>query len=872
MSALLWVDNNTFFAIYSRPRNAEEPSHTPFILERNSKREVSYLQLEQVSDFINSDSDVNSHFYLQLVRKLGSDIPFLITIANANATALNLVGKETDGKWSTWLIENGGIPKLPTSSSFDDTFPIGLAVDYSSLESFTADESSETVSPMPILLFLTNEGKLCAYHYYSSKMVENGEKFDNMVPAIDIKLIPEADMTKTTAKKEALPDKETKVSTKTVKKPNPEPTNARVSKVPVIKTAAKSGENNKSDVSTSPTSSTPSGIPRPKHASIGWGSLSNASNTSVPAKSNVALHDDVSTSATKKPDTSLTEKTKPTPKQAFGQSANVDLSSKNPFGSTSFVPKPKSEQAEAEQAPKPSSSSNTEHSDSHSSAGSDDFVKISTDFSNNETQDEAKDTTKPGSYSDRNTDQNESQDVNQTQPAPNQQKNKKEMASQEQQDGEKRESQKEPEITTSAEQNADKPLPAEPEQVNDEDTTAILPENDSKKQELEQKEELSTESEQKEKNAKEQSTEPEQSNKEEQADVSGQGDEEKSPVLDESKTDKEKEDPTPKDKDVNKVAETVVKDNEVKKQDPVQIEEQVKEQEPVLKDDKQEETETSANQDSTLETAVQVEKEVDVENKKEAPTESKEASVQDSKSEESSIQQVPQESEESDKPKDEAGPQEDSDQEEFEKIEKPETPEPVEEDNSQVAKVASNSEEKNPEPVSNLDKQKDAPSDTTSTPDQEVKTTPKEIDVQLGKSGKNETEKKEAEVIVPEPSTGRTALTNDNATSEVPVNNQKPDETKNENTFDKMTDERISHTIDDETTSTADELSTDDEETEELEELSSDDEGTEELEECSEEEFEVEPPKPKPEIFFETYQKKHLQPTQNYQNTATDVS
>jgi hypothetical protein len=871
VSALLWVDNNTFFAIYSRPRDAEEPSHTPFILERNSKGEVSYLQLEQVSDFTSSDSDVNSHFYLQLVRKLGSDIPFLITIANANATALNLVGKETDGKWSTWLIENGGIPKLPTSSSFDDTFPIGLDVDYSSLESFTADESSETVPPMPILFFLTNEGKLCAYHYYSSKMVENGEKFDNMVSTIDIKLIPEADMTKTTAKKEALPDKETKALNKDVKKPNPEPVNARVSKVPVIKTGAKFDENNKSNVSTSPTSSTPSGIPRLKHASIGWGSLSNASNTSVPAKSNVAHLDDVNTSATKKPDTSLTDKTKPTLKQAFGQSANVNLSSKNPFGSTSFVPKPKSEQAEAEQAPKPSSSSNTEHSDSHSSAGSDDFVKISTDFSNNETQDtnEAKYTTNPVSYPDRNTDQNDSQDVNQTQPAPNQQKNKKEMTSQEQQDGEKRESQKEPEIATSAEQNVDKSLPAEPEQITDEDTTVISPENDSKKQELEQKE----------KSTKEPSTKPEQSNKEEQADVSGQGDEEKSPALDESKTDQEKEVLTPKDKDVNKVAETVAKDSEVKKQDPVPIEEQVKEKEPVLKDDKQEETETPVNQDSALETAVQVEKEVDVENKKEAPieskeapTESKEASVQDPKSEESSIQQVPEESEEIDKPKDEAGSPEDSDQEEFEKIEKPETPELVEEDNSQVAKVASNSEEKNPEPVSNLDKQNDAPSDTTSTPDQEVKTTPKEIDVQLGESGINETEKKEAEVIVTEPSNGRTTLTNDSATSEVPVNNQKPDETKNENTFDEMTDERISHTIDDETTSTADELSTDDEGTEELEELSTSDEGTEELEEYMEEEFEAEPPKPKTEIFFETYQKKHLQPTQNFQNTGTHVS
>jgi hypothetical protein len=196
VNGLLWVENHVFLAIYSRSiaesSDEQEQIHTPYIINRKSQDVDKYKLLGEVSPIYDFECP-DSHFYMSVIRDFGKEIKTLIVIANAAAQDLAVVGQEEDGSWSTWMLDHP--PTLPLSEDdVTDTYPVGLTIDFSATEPLPPvdpAESEEPVAPVPVILFMTNEGRICAYHVYNSDLAARGEKYAGMITAQDVNSIPE---------------------------------------------------------------------------------------------------------------------------------------------------------------------------------------------------------------------------------------------------------------------------------------------------------------------------------------------------------------------------------------------------------------------------------------------------------------------------------------------------------------------------------------------------------------------------------------------------------------------------------------------------------------------------------------------------------
>lgn len=193
VNAVLWVENHVFLAIYSKSTNGEHV-HRPYMINRKSESlSEKYILMGEVNPIYDFECP-DSHFYISVIRNFGSEIKTLIVLANSAAGDLAIIGQDQQGEWSTWMLDEN-IPSLPLSEDdVTDTYPIGLTIDFSASEPlapFDPAESETPVPPMPIVLFMTNEGRICAFHAYNSDLARSGEKYVGMVTAQDINSIPE---------------------------------------------------------------------------------------------------------------------------------------------------------------------------------------------------------------------------------------------------------------------------------------------------------------------------------------------------------------------------------------------------------------------------------------------------------------------------------------------------------------------------------------------------------------------------------------------------------------------------------------------------------------------------------------------------------
>ena len=64
--------------------------------------------------------------------------------------------------WEKWNFEEDGRPSMPLTNNNDESFPMGLAVDFSSNKPFMKGE--EQLLPAPIMMILSTDGVLCPFY------------------------------------------------------------------------------------------------------------------------------------------------------------------------------------------------------------------------------------------------------------------------------------------------------------------------------------------------------------------------------------------------------------------------------------------------------------------------------------------------------------------------------------------------------------------------------------------------------------------------------------------------------------------------------------------------------------------------------------
>ncbi|CEP18940.1 hypothetical protein [Parasitella parasitica] len=181
---VMWIDNNIFLALYARKRNTDDDDYINdgYIINRKpaAGSEPVYTRLAEITPIFSVEGRGN-HFYVEIIRGLGKEIKHLIIIANAATNEISVVGQSENDEWATWgLPENGQASLHLSEKTLLDTYPVGLAIDYTADEKLPPFDSSEKdvpVEPMPVFYYLNNEGEIAAYSCYNIELAKRGGSF-----------------------------------------------------------------------------------------------------------------------------------------------------------------------------------------------------------------------------------------------------------------------------------------------------------------------------------------------------------------------------------------------------------------------------------------------------------------------------------------------------------------------------------------------------------------------------------------------------------------------------------------------------------------------------------------------------------------------
>lgn len=133
----------------------------------------------------------NHPFHPLRIYHRGTNVKHIVLIASTPSADIGVVGHDSvNDEWAVWMLDETCRAQLPLSKTTDaDTAPLGLALDYSASEtipSLNPDMDDTSIPPVPIFLFLNNEGMIGAYHCLNVEAIKNGESFSGMLKAIEV--------------------------------------------------------------------------------------------------------------------------------------------------------------------------------------------------------------------------------------------------------------------------------------------------------------------------------------------------------------------------------------------------------------------------------------------------------------------------------------------------------------------------------------------------------------------------------------------------------------------------------------------------------------------------------------------------------------
>ncbi|KAI8096778.1 uncharacterized protein BX664DRAFT_356098 [Halteromyces radiatus] len=187
VQAVLWIENHQFLVIYSRPPEPESDEfiNDGYVVDRKPKVGTGpkYTHLAEVTPIFSPEGR-NNHFYMEMIRNFGTKFLHIIILANGATNEVSVVGEDAEGNWSTWDLPENGMASLPLSEETNfDTFPLGLALDFTASEKLPPYDPSESdvgVEPVPVLFHLNDEGHIGSFHCYSEEFASSGQKYQGM--------------------------------------------------------------------------------------------------------------------------------------------------------------------------------------------------------------------------------------------------------------------------------------------------------------------------------------------------------------------------------------------------------------------------------------------------------------------------------------------------------------------------------------------------------------------------------------------------------------------------------------------------------------------------------------------------------------------
>jgi nucleoporin NUP159 len=206
-SAISWLENDTFFAVYT-PNDVSEDQIPPseyWIISRSNKTVYSFQKLPEICGAWGMRR-VPSFHYISRLRNFPPHIQDLLLVASTTSADIGLISKAakplsaddvTPGAYAfTTIGEDSRRAALPLSQfGTDDTSPIGVGFDLSSTEEVvnpipSDPEIRQSSTPLPNYLVLNNEGVLASWWVVYNDSIREKTMYSGLVAASGIQQAP----------------------------------------------------------------------------------------------------------------------------------------------------------------------------------------------------------------------------------------------------------------------------------------------------------------------------------------------------------------------------------------------------------------------------------------------------------------------------------------------------------------------------------------------------------------------------------------------------------------------------------------------------------------------------------------------------------
>ena len=191
VTSIVWLENNVFLVAYNT--TGGEHTSTYHLITRNTKPALSFV-FQKLSDPAENFGDKTPHLSIMRLRDFPPNIQDVLLVSSSAAESIGLVtrsktplasGAPAEVFTTTELADDSKRANLPLGADFNETYPIGTALDLSSKEKvpkpIPTDEMDESPGPLPGLWVLNNEGVLSSWWVVYNESIRQGTTYPGLL-------------------------------------------------------------------------------------------------------------------------------------------------------------------------------------------------------------------------------------------------------------------------------------------------------------------------------------------------------------------------------------------------------------------------------------------------------------------------------------------------------------------------------------------------------------------------------------------------------------------------------------------------------------------------------------------------------------------